>query len=271
MADETQAVAGDGSRVRKGVKSAAGLEQQNLVDAADKSASVTAEKSAAAIVSAGENLSTAVVTKILGATEFVKEHDGNLRQSFQLGTKLELMRGDTGQLAHSSSTPTLQFSSPRMEQIIKEAQAAMAMHTNMVTHTNMVKQPIVTLNKSVFEVPTQTMESCGEHGVESGQLMLSTANNSEVIKPNVKDMVIKSKFWADQSDHDDDEDWGIEYDGGSTDDLGQESDSEDMHLYGSLSLPREDASATPRKLNSNAPAFIPSNTSGVVSKTGQQQ
>jgi len=93
---------------------------------------------------------------------------------------------NTGQ-AHSATTPTLHFSSPQVEQIIKETQAAMGMQTNMF------KQPLVTLNKSVFEVPTQSMESYGEYGGVSEQLMISTGNNNEIVRSNVKEMAIKSK------------------------------------------------------------------------------
>lgn len=64
-----------------------------------------------------------------------------------------------------------------MEKIIKDTQTAMIMNTNMVN------PPIVTLNKSVFEIPSQSLESFGEYG-------------------------IKSKFWDDQHEDDDDEYWG---------------------------------------------------------------
>lgn len=94
--------------------------------------------------------------------------------------------------AHSSITPTFHFSSPHVEKIIYDTHAA------MLTHTNLVKQPLVTLNISVFEVPTQSMESCGEHGDEFGQLMTSIGNTNEVIRVNVREMAIKSKLWRDQ-------------------------------------------------------------------------
>lgn len=48
----------------------------------------------------------------------------------------------------SSNTPTLHFSSPHVEKIIKDVQAA------MVLNNTMVKQPLVTLNTSVYDVPS---------------------------------------------------------------------------------------------------------------------
>lgn len=73
------------------------------------------------------------------------------------GTELRARRNDSKKnlvaelicsQAHSSNAPTLQFSSPHIEKIIKEAQNA------MVLIATMVKQPLVTLNTSVFEVPS---------------------------------------------------------------------------------------------------------------------
>lgn len=134
--------------------------------------------------------------------------------------------------AHSSNTPTLQFSCPRMEQIIKDAQNAMMLHTTMF------KQPLVTLNTSVFEVPSQSLESFGEYGGEPGQLTLSTGNNNEVIQANVRTMVIKSKLWADQCEEDEKEDWANEIVGDSTNEADQNSEDEGVLSVGSPSLPK---------------------------------
>lgn len=89
--------------------------------------------------------------------------------------------------AHSSNIPTLRFSCPHVEQIIREAENAMMVK-------NMVNQPLVTLNTSVFEVLSESFESCGEHGGEQGKMVLSTGNNNEVIKANVREMVANSKI-----------------------------------------------------------------------------
>nr|XP_009801946.1 PREDICTED: uncharacterized protein LOC104247588 [Nicotiana sylvestris] len=111
----------------------------------------------------------------------------------------------------------------------------------MVVNTTMVKQLIVTLNTSVYEVPSQSMESCGDYGGEPGQLMLSTGNNNEIIQAN-------SKLWLDQREHDDDEDWAAEYgfDGESTDGgADQESEEEDLLSIGSQSVPTKEVTLTP--------------------------
>lgn len=104
--------------------------------------------------------------------------------------------------AHSSNAPVLHFSNPKVEKIIKNAQNEMMMEAAMV------KQPLVTLNTSVHDIPSQSVESFGEFEGESGQLMISTGNNNEIIRANVRDMVAKSKLWKEQREEDDEEDWG---------------------------------------------------------------
>lgn len=136
-------------------------------------------------------------------------------------------------------------------------------------HTTMVKQPLVTLNTSVFEVPSQSRESFGEYGGESRQLMLSTGNNNEIIQANVREMVIKSKFLADQCEEDEDEDWGVEIAEESTDVTDQESADEDVLSVASPTLPKTYAKLK-SKLNLNAPEFVPRN-SPIMPKPGQQQ
>lgn len=74
----------------------------------------------------------------------------------------------------SNATPTLQFSSPALAKMIKKSQAAMLMHT-----IPKVKAPLVTLNTSAQEVPSQSMESYGEHAIDFGQQLLSTGNNQQ--------------------------------------------------------------------------------------------
>lgn len=62
------------------------------------------------------------------------------KDSTKLGDKvtvrpIESMKNQVDELmgkAHSSNIPTLQFSSPHLEQIIKDAQIAMMMNANMV-------------------------------------------------------------------------------------------------------------------------------------------
>lgn len=77
-------------------------------------------------------------------------------------------------------------------------------------------------------------------------------------------MVIKSKLWADQSEDDDEEDWGAEI-GDSTDEGERCSVDEEMLSVGSP-LPKISSSSklnSGSKLNAKAPDFIP--------KTRQQQ
>lgn len=106
-----------------------------------------------------------------------------------------------GNQAHSSNIPTLHFSSPHVEQIIREAQNAMMVN-------NMVNYLLVTLNTSVFEVPSQSFEFCGEHGGDQGQMVVSTGNNIEVIKANVGEKALNANSWVEQREYDDEEDWG---------------------------------------------------------------
>ncbi|XP_070030762.1 uncharacterized protein [Nicotiana sylvestris] len=66
--------------------------------------------------------------------------------------------------AHSSNAPTMHFSNPQVEQIIKDAQ------NEMMKNSTVVKQPVVTLNTSVYDIPSQSAESFGELEGESSSL-----------------------------------------------------------------------------------------------------
>lgn len=71
----------------------------------------------------------------------------------------------------------IHFSSPQVEKISKESQIEMMLNANL-----MFKQPLVMLNTSAYDIPSQSCESFGEHGAESGQPILSTGNNKEIIQ-----------------------------------------------------------------------------------------
>lgn len=158
--------------------------------------------------------------------------------------------------AHSSNKP--HFSNPHVQQIIKDTQNAMMMNSSVV------KQPFVTLNTSVFEIPSQSVESFGEFEGESGQLMLSTGNNNNVIQAKVREMAIKSKLWLDQREEDDEEDRGDGFYGYSSEETDHEVDQESAgEEFDSLTLPKPDGLPTASQkstLNLNAPAFIPRNS-----------
>ncbi|XP_019260723.1 PREDICTED: uncharacterized protein LOC109238702 [Nicotiana attenuata] len=109
-----------------------------------------------------------------------------------------------------TGTPTILFSSPQVEKIIKESQIEMMMYPNPI-----FKQPLVTLNTSAYDIPSQSCESLGEHRDESGQPILSTGNNNEIIQANVRDMISESKLLEHQREEDDDEE---NYAGNSSDD-----------------------------------------------------
>lgn len=49
----------------------------------------------------------------------------------------------------------------------------------MMLSTTMLKQPLVTLNTSVFDIPSQSANSYGEF---EGEHALSTGNNNEIIQ-----------------------------------------------------------------------------------------
>lgn len=116
---------------------------------------------------------------------------------------------DIKAIAAIESTATLQISDPELAQMIKESQAAMLRHT-----TPKIKAPLVTLNTSIQEVPSQSMESLGEQADDSGQLLLSTGNNQQVDKvicsisqastyevidsKDQQGVTSASKTWADQ-------------------------------------------------------------------------
>lgn len=63
----------------------------------------------------------------------------------------------------ATATPTIQISNPELAKMVQAAQAAMLQNTII-----MIKELLVTLNTSVFEVPSQTMGSFGEYADESG-------------------------------------------------------------------------------------------------------
>jgi len=180
--------------------------------------------------------------------------------------------------AHNSNAPTLHFSNPQVEQIIKDVQKEMMMNNPMV------KQPLVTLNKSVFEVPSQSMESCGEVEGETGQLMLSTGNNNDAIQGNLRLMAIKSKLWQEQREDDDEEDWGDGFAGYSSEEADREANhesaGEEIDSLAMVISERVPAASPTSNLNSNAPAFVPRNPSspafqnaaaGTPTTTVQQQ
>lgn len=107
-----------------------------------------------------------------------------------LGTEL------TNNQAHISNLPTLYYSNPQVEQIIKNTQKEMMQPT-------LTKQPLVTLNTSVFDVLLNSIKSYGEFEGEPGQQIVSTGNNNELIQAKVTEMVINSKPWKDQREYDD--------------------------------------------------------------------
>lgn len=126
----------------------------------------------------------------------------------------------TGSQAHSSNAPMLQFSNPHVEQIIKNVRNEMMMNNTLV------KQPLVTLNTSIFYVPSQSVESFGEFESESGQHVLSIGNNNEVIQAKMREMAINSKLWRDQREEDDEENWGDGFAGYSSEEGDQAVDQE---------------------------------------------
>lgn len=124
---------------------------------------------------AGEAVSKAAHTNSLGS---VKTH-----QTFKtsgtplIGSKDIVPVDDPHNVQDRNATHTLQFSSPELAEMIKESQAAMFMHTNPNINT-----PLVSLNTSVHEVPSQSMECFGDQGSDSGKQLISTDNNQHVEK-----------------------------------------------------------------------------------------
>ncbi|OIT36739.1 hypothetical protein A4A49_09523 [Nicotiana attenuata] len=72
--------------------------------------------------------------------------------------------GDSKAVAATEATPTLHIADPDLAKMIKESQAAMLMHT-----TPKIKASLVTLNTSVHDVLSQSLESFGERDGEFGQ------------------------------------------------------------------------------------------------------
>lgn len=126
-------------------------------------------------------------------------------------------------LAHDQNegkvTPTIHFSSPHVEKIIKDSQIKMMLDANP-----MFKQLLVTLNTSMYDIPSQSCKSIGEHGGESGQPSISTANNKGIIQAKVREMVINSKVWNDLREYDNEEGWGDGIAGFSSEEDDQEDD-----------------------------------------------
>lgn len=118
----------------------------------------------------------------------------------------------------------------------------------MLHDSSNFKQPLVTLNTTTYDIPYQSCESFGEHGGESGQLILSIGNN---------------KFWGEQEE---DEGWD--------DELPEESIDFSPALQNSKM-----ASASKSNLNLLALVFIPKYSPNDVTKMqnavatneGQQQ
>lgn len=172
-----------------------------------------------------------------------------------------------GNQAHTSNTPTLHFSSPHVEKIIKDTQNAMA------AHTNIVKQPVVTLNTSVYEVPSQSLESFGEHRSDTGQLVLSTGNNNEIIQANIRKMVIKSKLWDNQREDDEEEGWNTEFAGDSSNEGERCSGDEEMLSVGSPFLSKIGSSSklnSGSKLNAKTPDLSLKIGTNIVKQAHQQ-
>lgn len=156
----------------------------------------------------------------------------------------------------------------------------------MMLNANMINQPLVTLNTSVFEVPSLSLEFCGEHDGDHGQLVLSTGKNNEVIKSNVRAMTINSKLWEDQPEYDDEEDLGVDFAKDSTNEGERCSGDEEMLSVGSPCFPNFGSSSklgSGNKLDAKAPDFIPKSrqqhkTNGttlleflIANQPGQQQ
>lgn len=72
----------------------------------------------------------------------------------------------------NAASPTLKISNPDLAKMVKDAQAAMFINTTPKIHA-----PLVTLNTTVHDIPSQSMESFGERDGDSGQQLLSTENN----------------------------------------------------------------------------------------------
>lgn len=151
-----------------------------------------------------------------------------------------------------------------MEKFIKNTRVAMMLNAN-----SMIKQPLVTLNSSVHEVPSQSFQSFGDHESKTGKVVLSTRNDKEVVKipasrkegndelgqheqdlDHVGDRLLsKSKPWADQVEEDEVSD---------SEDQGDEGDS--LLSCSSSTVPKNNiASSSPkRKLSPLAPVFVSS-------------
>lgn len=141
----------------------------------------------------------------------------------------------------------------------------------MMSSNPIIKQPLVTLNTSVHDVPSQSLESFGEHGDVSGQLLLSTGNDYDVVKEDMREennvqigqhenaqhqrelfhrLMFQGKLWADQVDDE------VDFD----DSDGKESEGGSPLSVGSPTAKGNKATQTsPKKqLCPLAPVFVPS-------------
>nr|XP_033511647.1 uncharacterized protein LOC117276402 [Nicotiana tomentosiformis] len=174
----------------------------------------------------------------------------------------EILKGDSRSL---SSSPRLHISSPAVAKIIKEALVSMMLNVNP-----MIKQPLVTLNTSAQKVPSQIVESFGEHSGGSGQPLLSTGNEKEVIKERSQDLrevinertcrqegqvldriLPRLKTWANQIEFEEEENWENDEDD-EFDEFAEQEIEDDLRSVGSPILPNNQISSTlnlKRKLN----------------------
>ncbi|OIT37325.1 hypothetical protein A4A49_08738, partial [Nicotiana attenuata] len=186
---------------------------------------------------------------------------------------------DSKAVAATEATPMLHISDPHLAKMIKESHAAMLMHT-----TRKINAPLVTLNTSVHDVPSQSLESFGERHGESGQQLLSTGNNQQVEKSvaaisqanstnkmlvSKEQQAVTSEFlltretWADRCEHEEDIDF---------ENLGDSEEEADHGSYtsneGAVEVHKEQVSSSSQRgqikkgLSPNATVFVPA---------GQQQ
>ena len=137
--------------------------------------------------------------------------------------------------------------------------AANARATNAKNHAT--NGSLVTLNTSVFDVPSQSVETYDDFEGEAGQIFLSTGNNDEFIQAKV----IKSKFWLQQREEDDEyEGWGDGHAGFSSEEADQEVDQEsageDLDCLAMAKYDEGPVASHKSKLNINAPIFLPRNS-----------
>ncbi|KAG5592380.1 hypothetical protein H5410_042894 [Solanum commersonii] len=91
--------------------------------------------------------------------------------------------------------PTLHISNPKVNKIIQECEAVMALKSNLA-----IKPPIVPLNTLAHKVPTQSLESFRELQGESGQIILSKGNDKDLVKGKIREERPSAPRWADLVD-----------------------------------------------------------------------